>query len=86
MTINTPTGPAPQARVISYNDYLRLLGLLTLAADHRRAMEDIARSAVAITAEGGDYADHTEEAVWSDLSADELLRRLDIAVAPKETP
>lgn len=84
MTINTPAGEISDRRVISYDDYLRLLGLLTLAADHRRALEDITRSAAGITLE--DYtAGHTDEAVWSGtIDADELLRRLGITVTPRE--
>lgn len=82
-TINTPHGPVADRRAISYDDYLRLLGLLTLAADHRRALEAITRSAGAITLEGN-LAGHTDEAVWSGLSVDELLERLGITVAPRK--
>lgn len=81
--INTPNGPAPDRQVISYDDYLRLLGLLTIAADHRRALEAITRSAAAITAEDG-LAGHADEAVWNGLSVDDLLKRLGIVVAPRE--
>ena len=77
---------------ISYDDYLRLVGLLTLARDHNRTLNDIRRSALAITGEyddndaTGEYYGHTGDAVYDDNGgrADELLRKLGIAVNPAQ--
>ena len=79
---------------ISGDDYLRLVGLLTLAHDHNRVLNDIRRSAVAITGEyddsdfGSEVYGHTGDAVYDDNggSADALLRKLGIAVAPAGVP
>ena len=73
---------------ISYDDYLRLVGLLTLAKDHNRALADIRHSALAITGEyddievQGEYYGHTSDAVYDDNSndANALLRKLGITV------
>ena len=75
---------------ISQDDYLRLVGLLTLARDHNRALSDIRLSAVAITGEyddtglGGEVYGHTGDAVYDDNggNADALLRKLGIKVDP----
>lgn len=82
-TINTPTGPASNRQVISYDEYLRLVGLLTLATDHYEAMLDIQRSALKITGESEPIG-YTADAVWNAETAEQLLEKLGIAVAPKE--
>ena len=79
---------------ISYDDYLRLVGLLTLARDYNRALNDILHSALAITGEyddndaTGEYYGHTGDAVYDDDGgdADALLRRLGISVDPAKAP
>jgi hypothetical protein len=78
-------------KTISQDDYLRLVGLLTLAEDHRKAIEAIERSACAITGEtpSGAGGTHTGDTVWGGYhySVDELLRLLDITVEwPSTTP
>jgi hypothetical protein len=76
-------------KTISQDDYLRLLGLLTLAADHRKALEAIERSACAITSVAPEAGTHTSDTVWGGylLSTDELLSLLDITVEqPSTTP
>lgn len=67
-------------KTITYDNYLRLLGLLTLAADHRREMEAIERSACAITGEEPGSGGHTGEAVWGEKRIEHLLTVLDITV------
>lgn len=76
-------------KTISQDDYLRLLGLLTLAADHRRALEAIERSACGITGTDPDAGSLTSDTVWGGhlMSGDDLLRLLDITVEqPGTTP
>lgn len=69
------------SKIISYDDYLRLVGLLTLAADHRKAMADIHRSACAITGEEPYAGGHTDDAIWGDTyDLRRLLEVLDIDV------
>ena len=75
---------------ISYDDYLRLVGLLTLARDHNRTLNDIRHSALAITGEyddndaTGEYYGHTGDTVYDDTggNADALLRKLGVSVDP----
>jgi hypothetical protein len=74
-------------KTISQDDYLRLVGLLTLASDHRKAPRDIERSACAITDEKPNG--HTSDTVWGGYlhSADDLLYLLDLTVEqPSTTP
>lgn len=69
-------------RTISYDDYLRLVGLLTLAADHRRVLRGIERAACGITGDADDAGSHTGDTVWggSRDTADGLLAVLGITV------
>lgn len=72
-----------QMKTISHDDFLRLLGLLTLAADYRKKLVDIERSARAIT--GDKELGHTGDAVWADVhSARSLLAALGITVEPPQ--
>jgi hypothetical protein len=74
-------------KTITYDDYLRLIGLLTLAADHRRMLDAIEHSALRIT--GEEPNGHTSDCVWGqDYSAQRLLELLDIAAPtlPATTP
>lgn len=64
---------------ISKSEYLQLVGLLTLASQHERAMEDIRTAALQITGETDDCG-HTCDAIWNGYSADELLGKLGIKV------
>lgn len=71
---------------ITRNEYLQLVGLLTLAKRHCAALTDIAQACVAITDERDDDGDlmdngHTFDAVWSEGDADDLLRKLELTVA-----
>jgi hypothetical protein len=69
-------------KTISYDDYLRLVGLLALAADHRRMLEAIERSACTITGDEPAEGGHTGDAIWggSDHTPARLLELLGIAV------
>lgn len=84
MSINTPNGPASDRAIISHDDYVRLVGLLTLASDYRQRLTAIERSLAALVgeAEGG----HASDAVWGgyDLTADQLLGLVGLTVAPQE--
>jgi hypothetical protein len=63
---------------ISYDDYLRLRGLLTLADDHRRVMEQLEGSVKRLLQTESDIV---SDEVWGfSRGADDLLRKLDIAV------
>jgi hypothetical protein len=75
------------SKTISQDNYLRLVGLLTLAADHRKGLEDINRSACALTGEAPGY--HTTDTIWGGYqhSVDDLLHLLEITVEqPSTTP
>lgn len=73
-------------KTISQDDHLRLVGLLTLAADHRKALDAIERSACGITGQRPGH--HTSDVVWGgDLDADQLLDVIGITVEqPTTTP
>lgn len=67
---------------MSYDDYLRLVGLLTLAADHRKSMEAIERSAMALVGET-ETGGHVGDAVWGNAhDAASLVCVLGITVDP----
>lgn len=66
---------------MTYDDYIRLTGLLTLAADHRRMLSAIERSACAITGQEIEAGGHTSDAVWvEDITPQRLLELLGIPV------
>lgn len=68
-------------KTISYDDYLRLAGLLALADDHRRMLQAIERSACAISGDDPERGGHTSDAIWSQgYSAQRLLELMGIAV------
>jgi len=76
-------------KTITHDDYLRLVGLLTLARDHNRMLKEIERSAARITGETDEHSDDyfgiTSDAVVCDYTASDLLGRLGITVeAPAE--
>ena len=66
---------------ITKNERLQLIGLLTLAAFHMKAVEDIEKAALEITGEEDDCG-HTVDALFdpSRRDADQLLERLNIKV------
>lgn len=66
-------------KTISRSQHLQLVGILTLAKRYRELMDDLTRAALSITKEGEECG-HTNDAIWSDYTADELLERLHITV------
>lgn len=76
-------------KTITQEHYLQLVGLLALADYHNRALKDITQAALEITDErdDGEIAmwGHTADAVYGESDVKELLRRLDITVAPRAT-
>lgn len=65
--------------IISYDDYLKLRGLLTLADDHRRSMEQIEGSVKRLLQTDSDIV---SDEVWGfHRGPDDLLKRLEIRVA-----
>jgi len=72
-------------KTLTYDDYLRLTGLLVLAADHRRMLESIEQSALSITGEEKDG--HTSDCIWGqDYSPEHLLELLSIPLPTPSTP
>lgn len=74
-------------KTISQDGYLCLVGLLTLAAGHRKVLTDIAHSATRLL--GSVSMGHVGDVVWggTERSADELLDVLGITVErPSTTP
>jgi hypothetical protein len=68
-------------KTLTYDDYLRLCGLLTLAADHRRMLQAIERSACAITGQAIEDGGHTSDAIWGEgYSPERLMELLGIPV------
>ncbi len=66
-------------KTINQSEYLQLMGLLVLAKRHNDALNQIVDAVRAITGEEDDMG-HSSDAVYSDYSADELLKKLDIRV------
>lgn len=81
-------------KTITYDDYLRLLGLLTLAESHRKALEAIERAAWALldsTPQGDVESErrgsHISDEIWGGYhrGVAELLRVLEITVEEKKS-
>lgn len=72
---------------ISYDDYLRLEGLLTLARDARAQLEAIEQSVRGIMEETDDLNGHSGDAVWSGYTAQQLLQKSDVVIlSPEPNP
>lgn len=69
-------------KTMTYDNYLRLIGLLTLAADHRKALHTIENSACALTGQNPRAGNFTSDVVWGGelLDARQLLERLEITL------
>jgi hypothetical protein len=67
---------------ISYDDYLKLVGLLAIAQSHNKQVRILVRVARSLTPDLD--CGHTDDAAWCDETAEELLRKLDIAILPAE--
>jgi hypothetical protein len=66
-------------KTITKNERLQLVGLLALATKHNAFIGALKDAAYEITGEEDDCG-HTSDAIYSDYSADELLRKLEIKV------
>ena len=74
-----------EPRLISHNDYLKLIGLLSLGEHHNSRVREIERCMAELLRESDDgsgYFGHVSDAICSDYSARELLRRLEIELVP----
>lgn len=72
---------------LTYDDYLRLTGLLTLAADYRKMLDAIEQSACAITGQTPLAGGHTSDAIWVDgYTPQRLLELLGIPVPTPPAP
>lgn len=75
-----------KGRNVSRADYCALIGLLTLARGHNRALDDIERAMLGITGEGREIGgSHTSDAIYERdgdprQAVDALLGRLNLAV------
>ena len=70
-------------KTISRDDYLKTVGLLTLAQSYaKKAGEaEAALGELLDCQEGQHYFGHASDAVWEGHSADEMLRRMKVEVA-----
>ena len=68
-----------QKCLITKTDYVTLVGLLALAKDHNQQLGNIFSAAAKITEEKDEFG-HTADAVYASMSANELLKKLEIKV------
>jgi len=64
---------------IKKTEYLQLVGLLSLAEMHNGKLRDILKAVLEITGESEDHG-HGGDSVYSDFSADDLIKKLNIIV------
>jgi hypothetical protein len=76
---------------ISYEEYLKVHGLLAMGHEWMNKVND-AEQALGQMLEPQDYpptgsgsGGHCGDAIWSPYGADELLRKLEISVAPRKS-
>lgn len=73
----------PCKATISQNEYLQLIGLLTLAKSHVDTQNQIAAAVAELIGQEGDRG-HAQDAVWSPYTADELLEKMEIKVVKQK--
>lgn len=75
----------PADTIISYEQYLAVVGLLELAKQYNAKLQDLEGSLAKIVGEGSDsnYYGHVSDAIYCEYSAQELLDRLQIMVIPQ---
>lgn len=66
-------------KTITKSEYLQLIGLLKVAEGYNAMLRSVAEAVRLITGEEDDLG-HSSDAVYSDSSADELLKKLGITV------
>jgi hypothetical protein len=71
----------PCKPTITRNEYLQLVGLLTVAKRHTAMLREIIPAVREIIGEQDDRG-HSEDAVWGDYSPEELLEKMEITVEP----
>ena len=62
-----------------------LEGLLLLAKEHNERLVELHNAVIRLTGAEGDACDHCSDAIYSDFTADKLLKKLKITVN-KTTP
>lgn len=77
-----------EIQTISYGDYLKLTGLLALAAEHNKAVEQIRDAAARVLGlppdPYGDYGHLSDEVYDRSSDARQLLKRMGIEIDPEE--
>lgn len=70
---------------ISRNDYLMLQGVLTLADQHKRTLDNLVFLTAQIIEDDEEHSDWAWEAIHERYGADELLRKINVTIE-EETP
>lgn len=73
------SSPKSKTRKITNNQYLQIVGLLTLSRENLKVVENITKILKVITGEKEDWG-HCSDAIYEDYTADELLKKLGIEV------
>ena len=67
-------------QLITKNEYYQLLGLLLIAQNHNKAIQEVLTAMLSITKEEAQFG-HTADTVWDiDGTIDELLEKLQLKV------
>lgn len=66
-------------KLISKNEYHRLVGLMALAERHNKTLVELEAAAREITGEVDDMG-HTSDAIYGNTSVDELMKRVDLRI------
>lgn len=66
---------------ISTKEYYQLVGLLTLAKEYNNKLKDLEKAALLITKEKSEYGGHTMDAIYTDYTVDDLLKKLNIEIS-----
>ena len=69
-------------KVITQSEKMQLLGLLTLAREHRKIVVLAERASADILEHEDEYLDHYSDAIWDDsISLDNVLKNMKIKVS-----
>lgn len=69
-----------ETKTISRSDYLKLVGVLTLAQSHNKALKDLEKIAAELVGEEHEYGGLSSDAVYGERDADSLLGGLNITI------
>ena len=72
------------AKSISEDDYLKIVGLLALAASHKEKLEDIILALEGATGEEEHSNGHCDDAAYCGYTANDLLQRLGFEKSAKK--